>query len=562
MPARTKHRRWLAVVAGTTALILSGPSALAAPGGGGHEDESPGNNLAVPVVWSETSDAGARPVLRGLGPQTEDLTLDADPAAHVLVGEDELFLQKTLNTWQAENADAAALPGLSMMDGKVNATWVDWGDNLEAKDWRTGMQVRVETKLMQDVSAVNDAADSSTGMTGYSMKKISGKGPDESWGVVGLQDADVWHAEQIQAVQAFLHTSHACLTIERIDNADSVAWNEQTRQWTGAGSVNCLGDVTEGPGGFKTEVTVSGGMTYGFVWPTKAIPAGLYRLTFSLKPESGVDFTDTTSIAVPIEEDHSSVLEAAASGGKPSGNTAKLDPANNLSYIDVALSYDDTRATRPLDLKATRDVGAIALDWKPPASSGSGPVIEYLVRGKRVDGGAALPETTVAADKALAATYLGLTGGEPYEFTVQAVTEAGPGDSAAVVATPKGQLQQPTDPVGVPADPGGDQAAQRMKRTLKLWIRAHASKRIHVKAFGEVLNKGQKLRTRTTVSLWFNPVGKDRPARVVKQMRTNSKGEYSTRLRLRRAGSLFTTVAQNDTALAARSQVYKVRIAH
>jgi hypothetical protein len=559
MRKRLSWGRWAAVCAGTTALVLSGLPAYAAA----EEEEGYGNNLAVPVVWAEAADAGVRPVLRGTGPQTEDLTLD--PAAHVQLNGDELFLQKTANTWQAENADAAALSGLAMTEaGKVDVSTVDWGDNLEAMDWRTGMQVRVETKLLQDVSGLTDAADATTGMTGYVMKKVSGQGQDESWGVVGLEDSGAWHAQAAQATEAVLYTSKGCLSIERIDQANTLTWDPDTHMWTDAGTVKCLGEVTDGPGGYNAEVTVSGGMTYGFVWSTKSISAGLYRLTFSLKPDSGAAITNNTTVLQPVEEEGSAALAAEEEeGGKPGGNTAVLDPANNLTYIDVGISYNDSKPTRPLDLQAVPDVGSVALSWKTPASAGEGPITGYSVTGKRVDGSATLPETIVPADQALAATYLGLTGDEPYEFSVAAVTPSGTGDTATVVATPK-SAPKPGEPVVVPAEPGGDvKQVRRNQRSLKLKIRVRAQERIKVRAFGEVyaVQAGEKVRTRTQVTLWFNPVGKNKPALVIKRIRTNAKGEFTTRFQVQRAGSVFATVAQNETMLAARSKVYTVRLA-
>ena len=188
------------------------PGVYAEEEGGGHkppgvgEDTSPGNNLASPVIWAEDTVVGVRPVLRGTGPQTEDLTLDADPAASVIVDGDQLFVQKTLNEWQSENADASALTGLPTTDvGKLPVTFVDWGDNLEAKDWRTGMHVRVETKMLQDVAGLTDLdpadANNAAGMTGYTMRKVSGQGQDEQWGVLAMLDASIWHAVAAQVLR-------------------------------------------------------------------------------------------------------------------------------------------------------------------------------------------------------------------------------------------------------------------------------------------------------------------------------------------------------------------------
>ena len=525
------------------------------------------------MLWAETADVGVRPVLRGSGPQTEDLTLDSDPAAHVVIDGVDLFLQKTLNEWQSENADASAIPGLPITDqGKLPITYVDWGDNLEAKDWRTGMHVRVETKMLQDVSGLTDPepADTAdaTGMTGYTMMKVGGQGQDEQWGVMAVPDASVWHAVAAQSDQAIVYTSQACLTIERIDKASSLSWDPDTRSWTDDGVVKCVGEVLDGPGGYGAEVTVSGGMTYGFNWPTKAVNAGLYRLTFSLKPDSGADFTEATSILQPAEGEEETAIEAAEGGsdkgGAPQGNVAVLVPEHNLTYIDVGLSYDESLPTRPLDLTATRGDEAMALTWKAPASAGSGPITDYVVNGIRLADGSALPEIRVPADQSLETTYLGLTGGEPYEFSVAAVTPSGTGDAGTVVATPK--VKDPTvakdDVVVVPGDKGGDQATKRMNRKLRLKIRVKANNRIQVRAFGEVYGKqhGKKVRSRTRVTLWFNPVGTEKGPRVMKTVRTNARGKFRTRMHMHKAGSVFATVAQNGTQLAARSHVYKVRL--
>ena len=162
-------------------------------------------------------------------------------------------------------------------------------------------------------------------------------------------------------------------------------------------------------------------------------------------------------------------------------------PDENLTYIDVGLSYNDSRPTKPLDLTATRADEAVALAWKTPASAGIGPITEYKVTGKSLTDGSDLPEVRIPADQATATTYLGLTGGEPYEFSVAAVTPSGTGDSATVVATPRAKVPALVkgETVGVPADKGGDKAKKRMERKLHLKIRVQATNRIQVQAFGE-----------------------------------------------------------------------------
>ena len=227
-----------------------------------------------------------------------------------MVEQDPLFLQKTVNAWQADNVELAD-SGLALSDGRLPVTYLDWGDNLEAKDWSTKQMVRVETRLLQKVD----------GMTGYVMKKVFGQGQTEMWGVLGKQvpadppdpATDPWSATDEQRTEAFAYTSNACLTIERIDRATSLAWDPADRAWTPDGKSICVGDVADGPGGYGAEVTVSGGMTYGYVWHARGAESGLYRLTFSLKPGAGVDIAPSTARYV------SATTEEGGSGHKPPG---------------------------------------------------------------------------------------------------------------------------------------------------------------------------------------------------------------------------------------------------
>ena len=68
-----------------------------------------------------------------------------------------MFLQQQEgNTWQAENVTLAASGLADSTTGKLPVTYVDWGDNL-SKDPSTTQKIRVETALLQDVSALPDA---------------------------------------------------------------------------------------------------------------------------------------------------------------------------------------------------------------------------------------------------------------------------------------------------------------------------------------------------------------------------------------------------------------------
>lgn len=586
---RTRHRGFLRGVTafvGAAAVVLAAP-ALGAPGG--EEEEGFGNNLAMPILWSEASDSGARPALRGDGPQTADLTLD--PTAFQDVDGVDVFLQQTANTWQAENTDAGD-SGLPMTDaGKLPVTFVDWGDNLEVRNPQKPHMLRVETRLLQDVSALVDSepADDTdaTGMTAYSMVKTNDiTGVGEMWGAA----SDATHeAVALQTDEAFVYTSQACLTIERIDNADTVAWNPATRSWTDSVSVaKCMGDTVDGPGGYGAEVTISGGITYGYVWRVPDYPAGLYRLTFSLKPESGADFTEATSVYVSEEaEAEEPVAPAAATepeddgdadSGAPIGNPPVVDAERDLSYIDVGISYTSGKPTRPVNLAATRDVEATTLTWDAPVDEGTSPIAEYLVTGSGA--GKAVADKRIPADQPLTATFDQLVGGEDYVFSIAAANESGTGDAATISVVPRTAPLQTQPPATTPppsngptippsAAPPADkpvvQERTRAQRKVTLRLRAKAlrsGKAIRIRTKGAIRTKQKSrwLADAAIVKVYFNPAGPAK-ARLMKKVRATAAKGYTARFTVRKSGSVFAKVARDAGHKADKSRVVTIRLA-
>ena len=150
------------------------------------EDEEGGNNLSLPVIWAD----GVEKILRGIpgeGNETSDgdywwfwiETIDGNEVemtCHPAEGDclDPLPPEAVLvypqrdpnNTWQADSKllDPAE-------DPPVDVTFVDWGDNLEAKDWYYKSIIRTETILYQDISASPFVP-----MTGYEMIWLEGLG--------------------------------------------------------------------------------------------------------------------------------------------------------------------------------------------------------------------------------------------------------------------------------------------------------------------------------------------------------------------------------------------------
>ena len=133
------------------------------PGGGGGGEHF-GNNLSNPAIWSD----GVAKDLRGT---FGNPVFEGD---FLTVGDFDWYLQQDQhNEWQAETMDAV-VAGIT----PYFVDQIDWGDNLEARDWPASSQVRVETVLYQDMSA--DA------MTGFEMRSLFGEGSTEMWGSNGV----------------------------------------------------------------------------------------------------------------------------------------------------------------------------------------------------------------------------------------------------------------------------------------------------------------------------------------------------------------------------------------
>ncbi len=276
-------------------------------GGGGGGETSVGNNLSFPVIWSD----GVTKVLRGTyGSPVFDGAYVTDAS-----GVKWYLQQDANNTWQAESA---------IPTDTFNVDWVNWGDNLEARAWPDRSQVRIETTLIQDLT---------TPMTGFTMQQTSGSGITEMWGT---------NTQTYASTQATVYSGAARLTIQKVDATKTLTWDASTGQWTGTGVLGtyfngAVADAGDGPGYYSAEINVSGKLVYGYNWnmrtPGMSGGPGSYRITFSLDTEfPGLNtYFDANTQIVPSAEEEAVI---AAEGG----GVAAMDPANNLSYIDVNIT--------------------------------------------------------------------------------------------------------------------------------------------------------------------------------------------------------------------------------
>ena len=268
-------------------------------------EETAANHLSVPVIWSDAY-SFALPGTFGYE-RFEGRSTEIDGVLWYHQKDED-------NEWQAESADWSGSP--------VDVTYIDWGDNLEARNWTTRSKVRVEAVLYQELS---------TPLTAYEMSYISGQGMTEVWGTNGVQ---------FDAYEATVYSHNARLVIQKLGYPPghcSLNWDAESGRWQGDANEPLVNSGVwmdgEGPSQFSAEVNVGGKVIYGYNWDVKknGEGAGHYRITFALDPVNGSiplnTFFQTTQVKMGDEGDD----------GGPGGGTAHVAHGHNLSYIDVEI---------------------------------------------------------------------------------------------------------------------------------------------------------------------------------------------------------------------------------
>jgi hypothetical protein len=324
------------------------PSQLARGGGGGGGGrpggESLGNNLSFPVIFAD----GVEKVLRGTfgtpDYRGEDLWYfwDGGLCKAVVVGDcpDPLpegsyavYQQQGESNWRAESLTLT--PGT---DPALYVNWIDWGDNLESVPWYLNSKVRTEVVLIQDLL---------TPMLAFEMAWIEGLGINELWGTTTIQDpafaqATVYsHCARLYIQR--LYVSRDAIPEGALGWEPGIGWIEldpEGEDLIGEPFVNKpVWSGGDGRGYYSAEINVKGKIIYGYNWDVKKENEGdgHYRITFALDANYcsaplNTFFNENTEILVPVEEEVTIEEEPSGEGG-----LTYLDPANNLTYIDIII---------------------------------------------------------------------------------------------------------------------------------------------------------------------------------------------------------------------------------
>ena len=285
------------------------------------EAETSGNCLSYPVIWPE-GEGGAFPsAFRGT-PGLVELAGDYTTIDDV----NWYYQQDEDNEWQADSA---------AITGSIAVGLIDWGDDLEARDWTTHSIVRVEVVLYQgpDTSALYS-------YDAYEMKYLSGQGPTEMYGTNG----ETYLITQDHPDGPTVYSNRAFLTIQKLpanDDAylETLVWDPVDQQWEKDGVVAGVVYTSEL---CSAEVNVKGMVIYGYNWWVRDLPdpAGPYRITFSFDGETGVSFAS----AVIKAGEETSVKAQGKGGPRPpaGGGNANISYEDNVTYIDIAIADTHT----------------------------------------------------------------------------------------------------------------------------------------------------------------------------------------------------------------------------
>jgi hypothetical protein len=293
--------------------------------------------------------------------------------------------------WQAESLAAADIDGdLGNYDPDAGyfvvptpATHVDWGDNMESQTWTATSVIRVETTTFTTLpmTVPNGPLPGRT-MRGFQMWHVSGKGPDELWGLRATEPTPATEAGPgvplapyvYDSPYAIIHAPNVHLSFTKLDAGGTtcpsaevpypspfttLVWDEASHKWGTTDTDvwvehGCVWNDLK----YTVELNIGGKFVHGYNWQTSRMSPtictisganwtkdGWWRLTYHNATDA-VDFSAFVSTvdslkpppALPVGPAPVTLLAAEEEEGDTGLLYAPVvDTTNNLTYIDICL---------------------------------------------------------------------------------------------------------------------------------------------------------------------------------------------------------------------------------
>jgi len=283
----------------TESLVLyGGGNGNNGGGNGGGHTETAVNNLSFPALLADGFQ---------LAPVTESLTVP-------YTGEYEGLTQAEIDAliatgpWYAQKVEGNVWQGpFETYTAGTPVAFIDWGDAMESVDPKLRRPYRVEFGVYVELA---------TPMSAYTMALLAyPSSKDETQGTNGTR---------YFCDYATIASPLGKCVIQRYEPGATLTWNAALGQWDGA-------YAPETGFGFAQELNVGGKYIFGAStggW--KPTELGEYRITFYFEQSSVV------SLVGALPGDYNNGAPIIPKIGE--NNTAHVDDANNLTYMDVTVT--------------------------------------------------------------------------------------------------------------------------------------------------------------------------------------------------------------------------------
>lgn len=280
-----------------SALAEGGPPPGKGPGGG--EEETQGNNVSFPVI-----------AVDGFSVPAIIETLFTVPYVGEYPGltPDQVVLIEATGPWYPQKTEGNVWQAQVTAQASESVTFINWGDNIESVNPKLRRPFRLEVTLFKVLDVP---------MTAYTMAEL--EYPSSANELQGT------NTTTYDSPYATVISMQPKLVVQYLGTTLPTDFTWDGTKWTG---------YTVIPVSFAPELNVGGKYIYGASeggW--KPDKVGYYRITFYIPTGSGIDLSGACIDNYPPADPVCGGITTEADEGGVA--TPVVDPANNLTYVDI-----------------------------------------------------------------------------------------------------------------------------------------------------------------------------------------------------------------------------------